>query len=103
MSRTPPKATIQSYTHTARNLREPQQPDPRPGRYYVSVSDGQRMALLAGPYPNHGAALEAVAEVRAKAIELDPWAHFFVYGTSRLHDNAPTVTGRLNEYVGMPT
>lgn len=48
---------IAAYTHP---LATPttQQPDLSPGNYYVSVRDGERMNVLAGPFVNdHAAAL----------------------------------------------
>lgn len=34
-----------------------QQPDPRPGRYYVAAIDGDRRYFLAGPWLEHALAL----------------------------------------------
>jgi len=75
-----------------------QTPDPRPGNYYVSVVDGQRSALLAGPWPTHAAALGAVDVVRNLACELDPRAHWYAFGTARLpdDDSVPIRAGSLN-------
>jgi hypothetical protein len=60
-----------------------QQPDLRPGNYYVSVIDGERRALLAGPWPTHQRALDHVPRVRAKAYEIDARSHWYAFGTAR--------------------
>ena len=83
-----------------------QQPDSRPGEYYVSVIDGPRTALLVGPFTNdHQAALDMVEQVRTKAEDLDPRAVFYAFGTARLEggDKVPIRAGSLNKYFGMPT
>lgn len=41
-----------------------QQPDSRPGRYYVTAIDGDRRYFLAGPWPEHTQALTQVDAVR---------------------------------------
>lgn len=78
-------------------------PDTRPGAYYVSVIDGQRRALLAGPWPTHPEALNMVETVRVKACELDPRGHFYAFGTARLpdDDSVPIRAGSLNKHFGM--
>ena len=74
-------------THTS------QEPDERPGRYYVSVRDGERWGLLYGPFGRHA---DALAAGRRGATEAVPWSHFYAFGTARLADDAPPVAGRLN-------
>jgi hypothetical protein len=65
-----------------------QQPDPRPGFYYVSVADGPRTARLRGPFvDNHAGALAAVEAARATLQDLDPRAAFFAFGTCRCESN----------------
>lgn len=78
-----------------------QQPDPRPGSYYVSVQDGARSALLLGPFPTHQEALDMVEPVRAKGNELDPRAAFYAFGTARLRDDGIAIGGNLNKHFGM--
>ncbi len=73
-----------------------QTPDPRPGRYYVSVLNGGRSALLAGPWPRHEQALAQVEAVRAFACEVDPRGHWYAFGTARLPEDSPAVPGKLN-------
>jgi len=68
-----------------------QQPDPRPGFYYVSVIDGPRSARVRGPFKdNHAAALAAVDKTRRQLEHLHPFAHFYAFGTCRLEtDEGP--------------
>lgn len=82
-----------------------QTPDPRPGAYYVSVIDGPRRALLAGPWPTHAEALAMVETVRTKACELDGRGHWYAFGTARLpnDDSVPIRAGSLNKHFGLPT
>lgn len=75
------------------------EPDDRPGRYYVSCRSGRRWSLLYGPLSSHAAALAAVEATRAAAERLDPWAHFYAFGTARVHDDAPAPAGVLNGYL----
>lgn len=66
-----------------------QQPDPRPGFYYVSVVRGSDCRLLRGPFVNdHAGALAAVEAAKAEACRLDPRAHWYAFGTCRLDKNA---------------
>jgi len=61
-----------------------QQPDSRPGHYYVSVvRSGTDWRPLLGPFEQHAAALARVDKARAKALELDPKAPWYSYGTVR--------------------
>jgi len=62
-----------------------QTPDTRPGFYYVSVIDGDRVARLRGPHiDDHAGALAQVEEARATLVELDPRAAFWAFGTIRV-------------------
>ena len=82
-----------------------QTPDTKPGEYYVSVIDGPRAGRLLGPFTNdHQAALDMVNKVRDKAIEMDPRAHFYAFGTCRLdgNDKVPIRAGVLNRFFGLP-
>jgi len=49
--------------------------------FYVSVVDGKRTGLLAGPFATHQEALDLVDDAKEKAIEADPFAGFYAYGT----------------------
>jgi hypothetical protein len=81
-------------------MNQTQQPDPRPGNYYVSIvrnagSPGQRLGLLAGPFPQHQTALDLVDRARGLAENVDPWAAFDAFGTVRMADDY-TQPGVLN-------
>jgi hypothetical protein len=64
-----------------------QQPDPRPGFYYVSAIDGTRSARVRGPFRTHVEALDALPEARRALEKLDPRAHFYAIGTCRCARN----------------
>lgn len=68
------------------------------GSYYVSVVDGGRFNVLAGPYGTHKEAIAMVDPTRAIANELDARSHFYGFGTVRMKDgyNKP---GMLNKYL----
>ena len=82
-----------------------QQPDPRPGYYYVTAYDsarpaGRRYAFLAGPYRCHAHALRDLRAASDLAIQHDPWLAFVAFGTSGIHDPAPgsaVPVGALND------
>jgi hypothetical protein len=78
--------------------------DPRPGCYYVSVVDGKRHALLAGPFGEHTTALDAVPDTRELAEQMDPRASWYAFGTCRLpdDDSVPIRAGKLNKQLGLP-
>ena len=58
-------------------------PDTKPGNYYVSAINGTRKTLLAGPFKRHETALALLEVARNIAIEIDPYAHFWDFGTAR--------------------
>ena len=81
---------IDSYRH--RQEGTDQQPDDKPGDYFVSAIDGDRRALVSGPYINdHAAALADVAECRALTEQVDRKTVFAAFGTCRL----PLESGRI--------
>lgn len=53
-------------------------------RFYVSVVDGKRVGLLAGPFATHKQALDLVDKAKEKAEEIDPFACFYAFGTLSL-------------------
>lgn len=63
--------------------------------YYVSVMDGGRYGLLAGPYNTHEEALEMVPAVKELAQKVDPYAVFYAFGTAAAHGY--NKSGILNE------
>ena len=74
-----------------------QEPDPRPGPYYVTAIDGTRHAFLLGPYDHHQDALDMVDEGRRIAQELDRRAIWYAFGTARVADYRKA--GILNEHI----
>lgn len=52
--------------------------------YFVSVIDGPRQGLAAGPYDTHEEALADVEEVRRIGEDVDPRAVFYAWGTCRV-------------------
>lgn len=74
-------------------------PDPRPGPYYVSAVYGNRYALALGPFDTHAEALRLVRPVRELVAEHGgPREQFAGFGTCRLtlepEDDAPA--GAIN-------
>ena len=74
--------------------------DLRPGHYYVSMVDGQRFALLTGPFDTHREALDSVSKARDKACEIDGRAHFYSFGTCRMEITANPRRGALDMLKG---
>lgn len=62
-----------------------EQPDTAGGNYYITVRrENGDFRCLAGPYrDNHAAALAAKDKVASLAINLDPKAAFYSFGTIR--------------------
>ena len=54
------------------------------GGYYVSVKDGRKFGLLAGPYETHSEAIAKIRAARDIPCHRDPWAWFYHYGTVRM-------------------
>lgn len=76
-----------------------QNPDSKPGFYYVSVVRGANdYRLLRGPFVNdHAGALAAVDAARFRAYDLDPRAAWYSYGTVRVDKNAgPGILDKLD-------
>lgn len=93
---------LASYTHPA--APSGQQPDPRPGAYFVSAVDGPRWWPMAGPFnDNHAAALALVEAAREAAVARDPRAHWMAFGTVRLEHDHPRakLPGPLNAALGV--
>ena len=71
-----------------------QAPDTKPGNYYVTaVRDDGAVAWLAGPFKNdHAGALAALPKAKRVAMDIDPRAPWYAYGTSRidLSESAPS-------------
>lgn len=50
--------------------------------YYVSVIDGTKRGMAAGPYATHEEALDRVNDVRMACELKDPRAWFWAFGTA---------------------
>ena len=87
-----------SYTHQAES---DQEPDTRPGPYYVSIVDGAKKSLVSGPYEKHQQALDAVGPVRTIVARHDYRSHWYGFGTARLQDPADAKPGVLQK-LGYP-
>jgi len=76
-----------------------QQPDTKPGFYYVTVMRGKGdYRYLRGPFVNdHAGALAAVDAARFRSYDLDPRAAFYAFGTARADEDAgPGILDRLD-------
>lgn len=83
-----------------------QLPDQQPGEYYVSVIDGNRKALLLGPFTNnHQAAIDHIEIARELAYQFDPRSHWYAFGTCRLpgDDSVPIRAGKFNHLLSLQT
>lgn len=81
-----------------------QQPDSKPGMYFVTAVKGSQWIPLVGPFENdHAAALAMVEPARKKAEEIDAKAVWYAYGTMRADADTPQakLVGRLNSYFDM--
>lgn len=73
---------------------------PAGAAFYVTVVDAGRVGYLAGPFASHPAALAMVEPSRRIADTLDPWAHFYAFGTAALPPGT-TTPGTLNARLGV--
>ena len=72
--------------------------------HYVTVVDGDKVGLLAGPFlgPDaHRTALALVDTARDLARELDDRAHWYAFGTSRVTSKTRPKDGLLNDRLGI--
>lgn len=76
-------------------------PHTDPRDYYVTLRRGKRTALLVGPFTTHTEALQWVDPAQRMASDLDPWAHFDLYGTASLTRDPANPVGKLNERLGV--
>jgi len=80
---------IDSYRHRENDN---QLPDDQPGNYFVSAIDGERRALVSGPYVNdHAAALSAVNECQQLLETVDARSVFYSFGTCRLPSQSDAI------------
>lgn len=73
---------------------------PEGANYYVSVVDGPKVGLLAGPFADHQQALDLVKTVRVLAEKIDPWSHFYSLGTLAMKSEYQE-PGRLNRLLSL--
>jgi len=70
-----------------------------PEGFYVSVRNDSRTGLLAGPFDTESEARALVEAAQTEAERIDPFAHFYAFGTCK----APTrKAGVLNAQLGLP-
>ena len=71
--------------------------------FYVSVINGSRKGLLAGPFDTHEQALALVDPARIAAKQVNDRAHFYAYGTAKVtaKPNRPLPVGKLNTMLGV--
>lgn len=71
--------------------------------YYVSVVDGPRFALLAGPVESKERAESYEGRVRELACAMDSRAVFYAYGISRIMSKPETFLpdGKFNKELGI--
>ena len=66
-----------------------QEPDPRPGFYYVScMRDDGAKRLVRGPWTSHVDALANVRKVQTEAENVDARAVWYAWGTARSETDA---------------
>lgn len=76
-----------------------QEPDPRPGNFYVTSMDSGIVFPMAGPFVNdHASALAAVGAVKDAAGDRDGRALFMAWGTTRMPETY-SAPGPLNSIV----
>ena len=74
--------------------------NPAGTNYYVSVMDGPRFGLLAGPFSTHVEACEWVERAKEEAYRVDPRSVFYGFGTAAIRSNYRK-PGRLNDLLGL--
>ena len=52
--------------------------------FYVTVRNGTLHGWLAGPFKTHQEALDALPKAKSLAMDADPMAHFYEFGTASL-------------------
>ena len=80
-------------------------PDTKPGFYYVSAVDGNKYALMLGPFKMHEEALQMVEQCRNKACDLNPHSHWWQWGTCREDDDGTGEfgLGKMNDLFNVMT
>jgi len=65
--------------------------------YYVSIVDGPRFNVVAGPFRSHQEALDMVKEANLVGCELDDRAWFYGWGTVKMQTGR--IEGKLNPWL----
>lgn len=77
-------------------------PDPRPGNYYIAAHDGPKSWLIAGPYATHAQAAALKNKVRDHAEKVDPKAVWMDWGTARQEPDASVKKTPLGTFGAEP-
>lgn len=86
---------------SSENWNQGQEPDPRPGHFYITANDGAKTFPIAGPFvDDHAAALSQVRAVMVAAGDRDGRAHFMSWGTTRMAETYAE-PGPLNHVIGL--
>lgn len=67
--------------------------------FYVSVVDGKRFAVVAGPFRTHPEALSMVDSAIEAGHKVDPKSHFYAWGTVKMKNGHRE--GKLNTQLGI--
>ena len=67
--------------------------------YYVSIIDGKKFNVVAGPFQEHQAALGMVDAARMIGSKVDPKSWFYGWGTVKMKDGHRD--GMLNSHLGI--
>ena len=72
--------------------------------FYADIKRGEKVGILAGPFPNEPAARAWLPQARNMAMDIDPRAAFDLFGTVRLErpDGAVLPKGVLNARLEVP-
>lgn len=76
-------------------------PSPDVLGFYVSVVDGPRYGLVAGPFRTKEGAEDFVEDAKAIGQDVDPRTVFAGWGTCGVKDVKLLKPGRLNERLGL--
>lgn len=68
--------------------------------YYVSVIDGPKFGLPAGPFKSHFEALDCVGRAKEQAYRVDPRSIFYAFGTTAMRPKYRK-PGKLNDLLGL--
>lgn len=67
--------------------------------FYVSIIDGDRFNVVAGPFQEHQQALDMVDPARKVGNEVDWKSHFYGWGTVKMATGH--TEGKLNSHLGI--